>query len=747
MVPHILRLPVELHLQVLNQLAINDNVSITAVNRYFRTIVKPPSHADYLIAETDDWAKQKRLYACSGCSNFRRFEEFADAMRKGKYTRGGALANARLCLQCGIVRGLYIPGMFVVIYGNTRTLCKVCRTFTDHVSTQLSCDRCTPNRPFAPSPKEKLQSCLRIHHFHVGHILYHRHVTGSIDIHIHVAFHKASTSMPSSRDDLHHPEAEPTEPGLERPKTLFQRVSSGFSAIMPKLRRDHSKADVSGRPETAPGVPCRPTFGSFRHRVHPPSHPHPDVPRISIPRLSDADPVCPYDSSVYFSFPSIETPRCSFCGLRTISRPAPSEPCPECKSRSPFSHLASAFGRAGAWRTSNSVEETHISEFTSSESSLEDGPRRVPDTVAATRVGNPPRRASLPPDQVPFFLNSSRLLSVPQDVTPGRPSSSAQGSISRVRGFRPQDARPVSPKLHHLHGLPRSKEHPYVHKHEVEAHLLAIRTGSPSTLLRHIDEVTNSVDPREPYSNYSQTVFYGHTFSLTSRVYRRRTPQLLDHQRGQQDRVHDDSEGSFSTLTTQSPSTVGGMRLELKGGSERPRLRGGIGRHCPAHARLGDRSTSWLLRCPSTSPTLSDADRVPEGLYWLAGGRGRPITVASWKSQRPKKRMGGLLGMLVFGHKAGVAYETNGNNDKCVRSEKGSMRSMRGELEVGSVAVRSESSDVGRESVKSQRAESISRQFSSRAVSVRRVQEQERGSGLGTPASDREPTTENSDQV
>ncbi|KAH7067500.1 hypothetical protein BKA63DRAFT_118644 [Paraphoma chrysanthemicola] len=154
MVPHILRLPVELHLQVLNQLDLNDNINITAVNRYFRTIVKPPSHGDYLIAEADDWAKQKRLYACSGCSNFRRFEEFADAMRKGKYTRAGALANVRLCLQCGIVRGLYTPGMFVMIYGQTRTLCKVCRTFTDRVSPRLSCDRCTPNCPSAPSPTE-----------------------------------------------------------------------------------------------------------------------------------------------------------------------------------------------------------------------------------------------------------------------------------------------------------------------------------------------------------------------------------------------------------------------------------------------------------------------------------------------------------------------------------------------------------------------------------------------------------------
>ncbi|KAH7067499.1 hypothetical protein BKA63DRAFT_495319 [Paraphoma chrysanthemicola] len=403
--------------------------------------------------------------------------------------------------------------------------------------------------------------------------------------------------MPS-RDDMHQPEAEATEPGLQRPKTLFQRVSSGFSTIMPKIRREHSKVDVSGRPQTAPDVPRKPIFESLRHRLHPPSRPHPHVPRINIPQLSDADSVCPYDSSVYFSFPSIETPRSNVCGPRTISRPTTSEPCTECRSRSPFSHLASAYRRAGACRRSNSAVETRISEITSNESSPEDGPRIVPDTVAATRLDNPPRRASLPPDQVPFFHNPSRLLSVPRDTRPARPSSLTLGSMSRVRGFQTHDVRPVSPKLHHLHGLPHAKEYPYVHKHEVEAHLIAIRTGSPSTLLRHIGEVTSSVDPREPYANYSQTVFYGQTFSLASsrrpsqpettiaqrmgasgnivaeddrrgsaprtmwdelensRVYRRRTPQPSDQQRDQRDRVHDDSEGSFSTLTTQSPSTV-----------------------------------------------------------------------------------------------------------------------------------------------------------------------------------------------
>ncbi|KAH6642279.1 hypothetical protein C7974DRAFT_372239 [Boeremia exigua] len=53
------------------------------------------------------------------------------------------------------------------------------------------------------------------------------------------------------------------------------------------------------------------------------------------------------------------------------------------------------------------------------------------------------------------------------------------------------------------------------------------------------------------------------------------------------------------------------------------------------------------------------SDRLPPTLYWLAGGTGRkPIRFSSWKRSLPKKRMGGLFGMAVFGNKYGQAYKT-----------------------------------------------------------------------------------------
>jgi hypothetical protein len=40
----------------------------------------------------------------------------------------------------------------------------------------------------------------------------------------------------------------------------------------------------------------------------------------------------------------------------------------------------------------------------------------------------------------------------------------------------------------------------------------------------------------------------------------------------------------------------------------------------------------------------------------LAGGRGPPITVREWDRLKSEKRLGGLVGMAVYGHKAGSPY-------------------------------------------------------------------------------------------
>jgi len=63
------------------------------------------------------------------------------------------------------------------------------------------------------------------------------------------------------------------------------------------------------------------------------------------------------------------------------------------------------------------------------------------------------------------------------------------------------------------------------------------------------------------------------------------------------------------------------------------------------------------LRGGAGSPSaLRDHQRVPSTLFWLAGGKGKPITTASWKSQKPHRRMGGVFGMALHGLDAGTEY-------------------------------------------------------------------------------------------
>jgi hypothetical protein len=149
--PHLLRLPVELHLSIIDKLELQDNVSLAFTNRYFRSIIKPPTHPEYVIAEADGWAKNRGLFACSGCTRFRRFEDFADDMKKGKHVRGGQEASVRLCLRCGVFGGLYAPGMHVYIYGKPHVLCRNCKTFTDHVTRQAICTKCSPRSQWLPA--------------------------------------------------------------------------------------------------------------------------------------------------------------------------------------------------------------------------------------------------------------------------------------------------------------------------------------------------------------------------------------------------------------------------------------------------------------------------------------------------------------------------------------------------------------------------------------------------------------------
>jgi hypothetical protein len=141
----ILRLPVELHLEIISRLDLCDRVGLSSTSHYFQSIIPSPTHSEFLAAEESPWAKTKLLYTCKGCISFHSWERFADEMRKGKWCRSGTQAIARFCLKCGVDDALYAPGTHLTICNRPHVLCSICRTLTDHVSDRVgACAGCSP---------------------------------------------------------------------------------------------------------------------------------------------------------------------------------------------------------------------------------------------------------------------------------------------------------------------------------------------------------------------------------------------------------------------------------------------------------------------------------------------------------------------------------------------------------------------------------------------------------------------------
>lgn len=84
----------------------------------------------------------------------------------------------------------------------------------------------------------------------------------------------------------------------------------------------------------------------------------------------------------------------------------------------------------------------------------------------------------------------------------------------------------------------------------------------------------------------------------------------------------------------------------------------------PADSSLNKPLTTYLQPVPNFTPPIvslrggagspADQVRLPPTLFWLTGGREKPVTVKAWKEAKPKKRMGGLLGLAVNGVGAGT---------------------------------------------------------------------------------------------
>lgn len=138
--PPLLRLASELHLAIISFLPglkdakdIHDLalLQLRRTNRYFRSLVPPPTHDDLLSLELALF--KYSLYACKFCLCLQSKTKFASAMLKGKTGANGTARNRRFCAECGFdttMVGLsqrYCPGTRACVNGSDWVWCKNCK--------------------------------------------------------------------------------------------------------------------------------------------------------------------------------------------------------------------------------------------------------------------------------------------------------------------------------------------------------------------------------------------------------------------------------------------------------------------------------------------------------------------------------------------------------------------------------------------------------------------------------------------
>jgi hypothetical protein len=136
-IPPLLRLPAELHLDIVSELEESDpegavaTLNLRLSNRYFYNLVDKPSHDTLLYVEKTSWAVSRSLYTCKFCVRLRPASTFAETMLKGKTGPNGLWAKKRFCADCGFAavqrETRYSAGTMVTVNGERWIWCVYCR--------------------------------------------------------------------------------------------------------------------------------------------------------------------------------------------------------------------------------------------------------------------------------------------------------------------------------------------------------------------------------------------------------------------------------------------------------------------------------------------------------------------------------------------------------------------------------------------------------------------------------------------
>jgi hypothetical protein len=100
-IPPLLRVPAELHLDIVSEFQESDEEGALATlyfrlsNRYFYNLIDKLTHDTLLFIEKTPWAVGRTLYTCKFCVRLRCAATFAEAMLKGKTGINGGFRYKR----------------------------------------------------------------------------------------------------------------------------------------------------------------------------------------------------------------------------------------------------------------------------------------------------------------------------------------------------------------------------------------------------------------------------------------------------------------------------------------------------------------------------------------------------------------------------------------------------------------------------------------------------------------------------
>jgi hypothetical protein len=124
-IPPLLRVPAELHLDIVSEFQESDEEGALATlyfrlsNRYFYNLIDKLTHDTLLFIEKTPWAVGRTLYTCKFCVRLRCAATFAEAMLKGKTGINGGFRYKRFCANCGFAA---VKGKTRYSAGNTATV-------------------------------------------------------------------------------------------------------------------------------------------------------------------------------------------------------------------------------------------------------------------------------------------------------------------------------------------------------------------------------------------------------------------------------------------------------------------------------------------------------------------------------------------------------------------------------------------------------------------------------------------------